>query len=137
MTLRAWVVLACALTILEPRSSAQPPTLKAAMRDKVDNAQRLLEPIVRADFGLVERYAERLSRISDAEIFSWQARPEAEYVRQATSFLEAVQGLKVAATARDADRAASEYAAMISSCVRCHRYVRRARTVSLTTHSSP
>jgi hypothetical protein len=90
------------------------------MRDKLSHTQQLLEAIVTADFPAVDRHAERLSRISYAEIASWQANAQPDYVQQAVLFLSSVQGLREAAAKRNGDLALQEYTALISSCVRCH-----------------
>jgi cytochrome c553 len=111
--------------------SAQSPTLKSAMRDKLATTTVLLEPVIARDFQRIGVFAERLSRISYTEISSWQARPDPEYIKQAVAFLDAVKGLETAAAAKDADRAAEEYGALVTSCVRCHRQVRPARGASL------
>ena len=113
-------------------TAAQTTSLRTAMRVKLENAQRLLEPLLTADFSRIDQYAEQLSRITNTEISSWQARPESGYIRQATAFLQSVQGLREAAKARSIEQASAEYAALVSSCIQCHRYVRTARSVSLT-----
>jgi hypothetical protein len=100
--------------------AAQSPALEMAMRDKLSHTQQLLEAIVTADFPAVDRHAERLSRISYAEIGSWQANAQPDYVQQAVLFLSSVQGLREAAAKRNGDLALQEYTALVSSCVRCH-----------------
>jgi cytochrome c553 len=112
--------------------SAQSPTLKTAMREKLVNTQQLLEAVVTADYGGIERYAERLSRISYTEIASWQSAQEPEYVKQATAFLLSVKGLREAAASRSIESATSEYTALVSSCIQCHKRARKSRVVSLT-----
>ena len=61
--------------------SAQAPTLRVAMREKLTNTQQLLEAVVRADYPAMARYSEQLSRISYTEIASWQTVAQPEYVR--------------------------------------------------------
>jgi len=100
--------------------AAQSPPLAMAMRDKLSHTQQVLEGIVTADFPAVERHAEQLSRISYAEIGSWQANAQPDYVQQAVLFLSSVQGLREAAAKRNGDLALQEYTALVSSCVRCH-----------------
>ena len=111
-------------------SSAQNPTLKTAMREKLANTQRLLEAIVTADYAAIERAVNALSRISDTEIASWQVGASPEYRKQAVSFVRSVQGLYDAAAKRDIDAALAEYTALVSSCTRCHAHVRSLRAVS-------
>ncbi len=132
MSLRRAVLVGSAITTLAmAQPSAQSPTLRAVMRTKVDTAVSLLEPLVNGDFVGIDKYAERLSRISSTEIGSWQERPEGGYIRAATAFLQAVGGLREAARDRNLDRAVAEHAALVESCVSCHRYVRQSRQASL------
>jgi hypothetical protein len=71
------------------------------------------------------RYTDYLSRIRDTEIASWQEVPtQPDYVQQAVLFLRSVDGLRKAAAAGNVDAAALEYTSLISSCIRCHTYVR-------------
>lgn len=115
----------------QAHSNAQLPTLPAVMRDKLENAQNLLRPVVLGDLAGVDRYAERLGRLTYTEIGSWQARADSDYLKQANAFVEAVQGLRVAATAHDAKAAFTAYTSLISSCVNCHRLARNLNSVSL------
>ena len=131
---RTIVIVAAALALGVTSPAAQSPTLATAMRQKLANAQGLLEPIVKADFPLIARYAESLSRISETEIASWQTLAQPEYVEQATVFLLSVKGLREAAAARNMDAVASEYGRLISSCIKCHAYVRTPRRASLPGH---
>jgi cytochrome c556 len=101
------------------------------MRQKLANAQGLLEPIVKADFPLIVRYAGSLSRISETEIASWQTLAQPEYVEQAAIFLESVEGLREAAAARNMVAVNREYSTLTSSCIGCHTYVRTPRRASL------
>jgi cytochrome c556 len=111
-------------------SSAQNPTLKTAMREKLANTQRLLEAVVTADYAAIDRGVAALGRISETEIASWQVGASPEYRKQAMSFVRSVQGLHDAAAKRDIDAALAEYTALVSSCTRCHAYVRSSRVVS-------
>lgn len=133
MSLRRVILIGCAITTLAmAQPAAQSTTLRSVMRAKVETAGSLLEPLVSGDFVGIEKYAERLSRISYTEIGSWQERPEGGYIRAATAFLQAVGGLRDAARDKDLDRALAEHAALVESCVSCHRYVRQSRQASLT-----
>ena len=125
------LALAAVLVFASGDSSAQNPTLKTAMRDKLVNARRLLEATVTADFGAIDRGATALSRITETEIASWQIGARPEYREQAISFLLSVQGLRDAAARRDVDAALAEYNALVASCTRCHAHVRRSRVVAL------
>ncbi len=133
MSLR-WKTLVLALVVAPGAvgPSAQSPTLKTAMREKLGNTQQLLEAVITVDYVGMIRSAERLSRISYAEIASWQDVSRPDYTRQAEVFLLSVKGLQEAAAVRNIDNATKEYTALISSCIQCHSTVRKARVVSLT-----
>ena len=129
---KRWIVLVIGVlaALGSAGPSAQSPTLKAEMREKLNNAQQLLGAVVTADFAGIDRSAERLSRISFAEISSWQASAQPEYVRQAEVFLLSIKGLRSAAASRNIASASTQYTTLVSSCVQCHASVRRSRTVS-------
>jgi hypothetical protein len=100
-------------------------TLKIEMRSKLNDAQLLLAAVVTRDFRTIDQAAERLSRISEMEIGSWQAQPAPpQYRQQAVEFLSAVQDLRQAAQSRDIAKAGVAYTKLTSSCVTCHRYGR-------------
>lgn len=131
--LTQWNVLVVGLVAVlgSAGPSAQSPTLKTEMREKLTNAQQLLGAVVTADYAGIDRYAERLSRISYTEVSSWQSAAQPDYVRQAELFLLSVKGLREAAASRDMASASAQYTTMVSSCVQCHANVRRSRAVSL------
>ena len=80
----------------------------AEMRAKLDNAQILLAAMVTRDFRTIGTAAERLSRISEMEIASWQAQPvPPQYTQQVVEFLTAVRDLRQASQARDMVQSAS------------------------------
>lgn len=108
-------------------ASAQIPALRAAMREKLANTQGLLEAVVRGDYPTIAKRTEPLSRISETEIASWQTVAQPEYVQQAALFLLSVKGLRDAAASKNIDAVALEDTALISSCIRCHTYVRNSR----------
>jgi hypothetical protein len=125
------IALGVVLSFVSGHSSAQNPTMKTVMQEKLVNTQRLLESVVVADYQGIGRSAEALSRISYTEMISWQASSRSEYVKQAMLFVRSVRGLQEAAAKRDIDLAAMEYTTLISSCVRCHMDVRRSKRVSV------
>ena len=131
MRVHALLILAITVAVQSGGNvRAQSPSLKSAMQLKVDSAERLLRPIVTADFALIDRYSERLSQISYTEINSWNARPETGYSQRATMFLTAVQRLRKAAVAKRRDDAVAGYTALIQSCADCHQYVERTAPIS-------
>ena len=131
MSLRLTVLaLATILVLAAGHSSAQNPTLRTAMRDKLVNTQRLLEAVVAADYAAIGRSVDALSQISETEIASWQVGAQPEYRKQAMQFVSSVQALHEAAATKDLDAVLTGYTALVSSCTRCHAHVRRMRTVS-------
>lgn len=119
------------LVLGTPGPSAQAPGLRPIMRDKLDNAQRLLEGIVTGDLAIIDRYGERLTKISYTEVASWQASGQPEYLRNASMFVDALQGLRQATAEKNADAAAREYGRLVSACLSCHTYLRNARTARI------
>jgi hypothetical protein len=124
------LVVGTILLLGSGHSSAQNPTLRTAMREKLGHTQRLLEATVTADYAAISRAANALSRISETEIASWQTGAQPEYRRHAMAFLLSVEGLRDAAAKQDIDTALEEYTMLISSCTRCHAHVRNARMVT-------
>src|SRR3954468_10136312 len=124
------MVLAVVMTATAAVSpSAQSPPLKTVMQEKAQNAEGLLKPLVLGDFAEIERYATRLGRLTYTEVASWQAQPNSDYQQQAVAFLQAIEDLGQAADSRDAKRASTAYANLVSSCVSCHQIVKAGRSV--------
>ncbi len=126
LAIAAIIVLAFAVGY----SSAQNPTLKTVMHDKLMNAQGLLKAVVTADYAAIDRGTNALSRITETEIMTWQVGASPEYRKQAMLFIRSVQGIHDAAANRDIEAVLAEYTALVSSCTRCHAHVRSLRTVS-------
>jgi hypothetical protein len=126
------VALAGIVVAIQVPSSAQMPPLTFVMQEKAQNAERLLKPIVLGDMVGIDRYAERLGRLTYTEVSSWQDRPDTKYIAQANAFIDAVQQLREATRARDVKHASAAYTGLISSCVNCHQLVQAGRSVSLT-----
>jgi hypothetical protein len=110
--------------------SAQDQTIKLAMREKLSNTQALLDALVAGDFAAIGRHAGRMSRITEAEIASWQQTAHADYTAQAAVFLLSVKELSDAAGRQDIEAAGNEYGTLVSSCIRCHAFVRTRRIAS-------
>lgn len=125
------IAIAAAFALTAAHGLAQVPPLTRVMNEKAENAQRILRPLVIGDFVGIESYAERLGRLTYTEIGAWQGSADTEYLAQATAFVHAVQDLRTASRDRDLSGASSAYAALIDSCVQCHRRVRGQRGVSL------
>ena len=112
-------------------SSAQSPNFRSIMRDKLTNTQQLLEGVVTANFTIVDKSADRLAQISYTEVASWQSKAEPEYLKQASAFVKAVQGIRKASADRNSGAVADEYSNLVNSCVSCHSYVRHMKPIRL------
>jgi hypothetical protein len=126
---RLWAALVVALVLIlgTPAPTAQAPALRPIMREKLANTQQLLEGVVTGNLAIIDRYSERLARISDTEVASWQGSALPEYMPRASAFVAAVQRLRAAAIDGNADAASTAYTELISACVSCHTYVRSSR----------
>jgi hypothetical protein len=112
-------------------ASAQSPNLRSIMREKLTNTQQLLEGVVTANFTIVDKSADRLAQISYTEVASWQSKAEPEYLKQASAFVKAVQGIRKASADRNSGALADEYSNLVNSCVSCHLHVRRMKPIRL------
>jgi hypothetical protein len=112
-------------------SSAQSQSLRSIMREKLSNTQQLLEGMVTANFTIVDKSADRLAQISYTEMASWQSNAESEYLKQASAFVKAVQGIRKASADRNSGALADEYSNLVNSCVSCHLHVRRMKPIRL------
>jgi len=136
VTSRRFVVFIAAALIVIIATAARPhaadPPMRAIMQTKLVNAQALLKAIVTANYADIDRAANALDRISEAEIVSWQNPPKPEYVKQAMLFMTSVDDLRQAGQKRDIRAVGDAYANLVATCVHCHFYVRDARAASLT-----
>lgn len=128
--LSLWLVLVMVGDVAAQGRQTRPPradgpTMKSEMREKLANAQTLLAAVMTLDFRTMDEAAERLSRISEMEIGSWQAQPAPpQYAQQAVEFLTSVQALRQAARTSDIASGGAAYTRLTASCVTCHRYAR-------------
>jgi cytochrome c556 len=125
------ITVVLALALGGHPSSAQSPNLRSAMREKLTNTQQMLEGVVTANFSIVDKSSERLAQISYTEVASWQSSPEAEYLKQASAFVKAVQGIRKASADRNSAVVADNYTNLLNSCVSCHAYIRRMKPIRL------
>jgi cytochrome c556 len=105
--------------------------MREIMRTKLSNTQVLLEAIVTSDYKENDRAAAALTRISEAEIISWQNPPKREYTDQAMLFMTSVDDLREASRRHDIEGVGGAYSNLITACVHCHAFVRDARVASL------
>ena len=127
-------VLFAAFVLVPAHVQGQQPAAPAerpGMREKLTNTQQLLEGVVTANFTIVDKSADRLAQISYTEVASWQSNAEPEYLKQASAFVKAVQGIRKASADRNSGALADEYSNLVNACVSCHSYVRHMRLAPL------
>lgn len=106
-------------------SSVQMPSLKDVMQRKLDHAQKVLEGIALANFGIIEREADLLYQLSEAS--TWNVLTTPEYLRFSGDFRDAAAALQDEAKARNLDAAVLAYLQMTTTCVQCHKHLRGGR----------
>ena len=98
------------------------------MREKLTDAQKILEAIMTSDYALLDRYSSDLARLTQTQ--AWSVLKSPEYARQSVAFVQAAEDLADAAKRRDLDAAAMHYMTMTQTCFECHRYVKNSRIVT-------
>ena len=120
--------LATILVLLALSGSAAPGQTVATgrvMREKLTDAQKILEAIMTSDYALLERYSADLARLTQTQ--AWSVLKSPEYARQSAVFVQAAEDLADAAKRRDLDAAAARYVTLTLTCFECHRYVKNSR----------
>jgi hypothetical protein len=116
-------------------SSAQTPRLHRVMRDKLEHSQKILEAVVTSNWDQLDREGRALARASQDP--AWSVLKMPEYVRYSQAFLRATDDLIEAAKLRDLEAASLGFISLSTSCVSCHRYIARARTVTASLDPAP
>jgi hypothetical protein len=99
------------------------------MREKLKNAQGVLEGLALNDFKKIVKHGEELIQISkNAE---WQAIKSPRYELYSNEFRRAIEAMIEKSEAKNLDGAALSYVEMTLSCVKCHKYVRDTRMTRL------
>ena len=106
-------------------SPSQGPDLSSVMREKLQDAQKILEAVVTSDWVSLETQSRELERLTDEP--AWTALKFPEYAKYSVAFKEAVKDLHQAAAQRDLEATPKAYVAVTLRCVGCHRYLARAR----------
>jgi hypothetical protein len=99
------------------------------MARKLMHAKDLLEGIALSDFKKIDRSADELLRLTNAE--EWRAIKTARYEMFSNEFRRAAEGIIQKARAKNIDGVTVSYFEMTVSCVRCHSYVREVREARL------
>ncbi len=112
---------AVALTAMNTaaQDSEPPDEHTVAMREKLEQAQLLLEGIAREDFAVIQHSAEELERLSiDAQ---WMHIESAEYGDYGVQFRTAVKRTAKMAREKNVEGVTMSFMQVIMSCVQCHQ----------------
>lgn len=126
LMLFASILLIAVLTVWSQFQSVE--SSKILMRQKLDDAQRVLEAISLENFELLATHAGKLRKLSEQP--SWNLYDTAEYAEQSLIFKRNVDALTKAAKDRNLDAATLAYTKVTFSCVECHKYIRGRKTLS-------
>ena len=123
--------LATILVLLALSGSAAPGQTVATgrvMREKLTDAQKILEALMTSDYMTLERHSADLARLTQTQ--AWSVLKSPEYARQSSAFVQAAEDLVDAAKRRDLDAAAMHFMTTTQTCFECHRYVKNSRIVT-------
>jgi len=99
------------------------PILRKFMRQKLEASNMVLEGLVTDDLGMVEVAADRMLKMSKAEL--WRTMADRSYARYSNQFVRAVERLKAKSKkAGSVDGAALAWMNVTHSCIECHEWVR-------------
>jgi len=113
--------------VVVPVGNSQPPNrdLARVMKDKLKNAQVLMEGMALSDFAKIQRSADELIQLSKSA--EWMVHKTPRYEVHSNDFRRAVETIYQKAKDKNIDGVALAYVDMTLSCVRCHQYVRELR----------
>lgn len=97
------------------------------MREKVTIAQGLVVAVSRADFERVQDGATNLYRIGQAA--EWMVHDTVTYIVFSERFRQVAATMVEDAQRHDLEAVTEDYAQLVSNCVECHAYLRRARLI--------
>jgi hypothetical protein len=98
------------------------------MRQKLADAQAVLEAITTSDYTMLLEHSTALRRSTQA--LGWQVLKTPEYRRYSNAFVNTAENLADAAADRNFDAAVTYYMSMTLTCYQCHRYMMAARIAS-------
>lgn len=102
------------------------PPLAMFMRAKLAASEQVLDGIVSEDFDKIEKGAIRLQLITTAE--EWKVSDDQNYLDQSAQFRRVLSRLKTQAQKKNLDGAALAYVEMTTSCIQCHKDIRKPAT---------
>ena len=107
----------------------QPDAVKALMRRKLENSQKVLEGVALNDFEKITKHADDLIAISKAT--DWKVFKSAQYELYSNEFRRNAETLGQQAKAKSGDGVALAYVELTLTCVKCHKHVREIRMTRL------
>ncbi len=123
----SYVVLCLALSATLGPVGGQPPNrdMSRLMKDKLKNAQVLMEGLAMQDFAKIRKSADELIQLSKSA--EWMIHKTPRYEIHSNEFRRAVETIYQKSKDKNIDGVALAYVDMTLSCVRCHQYVRELR----------
>lgn len=107
----------------------EPDAVKALMKRKLENAQKVLEGVALNDFEKISKHADDLIAISKAA--DWKVLKSAQYDLYSNEFRRNAETLVQQAKAKSTDGTALAYVELTLTCVKCHKHVREVRMTRL------
>jgi hypothetical protein len=106
----------------QPKEGRTDIPLREFMRAKLQSSNKILEGLVTDDPALVQKGAEELNALSNAE--RWRVSNDAMYRQFSGEFRRITQQLIDAGEKKNMDQAALKWVDATMSCIECHRFVR-------------
>ena len=113
------------LVLSGPDAPAQTGATSRVMREKLVHSQKILEAILTSDFKGLEDHSTALANLTKTE--GWAVLKSADYLRQSTAFVHALDDLIASARQKNLDTAAINYVGMTMTCFECHRHLKNTR----------
>jgi hypothetical protein len=107
---------------------AQTTATSRLMREKLTHSQKILEAIMTSDFKGLEEHSVVLANLTKTD--AWSVLKSAEYQRQSTAFVHALDALIASARQKNLDTAAINYVGMTITCFECHRHLKNTRVAA-------
>ena len=129
-TLTLATLVAAALFSLVPGHAAdRDQVVKAMMRRKLANAEKVLEGLSVNDFDMVAKHGNELLQFSKTT--EWAVLKTAEYKLYSNDFRRNAERLVKQAKEKNTDGVTLAYVDMTFTCVKCHQHVREIRMARL------
>jgi hypothetical protein len=122
------LVLAVGGTSLRVRGEQQ-GDVKAFMRQKLNQSQKVIEGLTLENYALVSESARALKELSQDT--RWRVSPDVNYLRLSAEFQDLADELAQKAKERNLDGATLAYVRLTLNCVKCHQYTRDNRLTRL------